>query len=210
MRILPANRYMNNTSLLDVIFLLLLTILMLFVILLAIIKTNVAEPAVVDRNKYIIQMEWTSNAKVDLDMWIMDPNEQWVSYRKKSAPGLHLQHDDLGTNNDKVTLTDGTEIVNPLNLEVINIRQQIPGRYYVNVHMYKSFQDEPVTVKMKLIRVNPFEQYTSAEQIMSVLGEERTMLTFDINHDGSVNFIPPVQYEFIKSNKTRIGVHGDD
>ncbi len=189
---------------LDIIFLLLLSVMMMFVILLSILRTKAHDPAVENRNNYVIQMEWTEFANVDIDMWLLGPNMEFVSYKQKEAPGLFLQRDDLGSSNDAVRLTDGTWSVSGLNQEIINIRQWVPGRYYVNAHVYKSYQKEPVSVKMTLIRVNPFEEYKSQEYELSYVGQEETLLTFDIAEDGKLTMLPPVTNAFIEGRKAEL------
>lgn len=197
MKILPGRKYVNNVAMLDLIFLLLLTIVFMFIILLSILKTKTADPAIENRNQYVISMDWDAGATADVDMWVLDPTNQWVSYKKRQAPGMLLQHDDLGSSTDTVRRADGTIVINPLNREVVNIRTFHPGRYYVNAHLYKLKQKEPVTVTVKLMQVTPFAEWTSQEVVLTTTGQERTLLTFDLDRNGKVTLMPPVEYQFV-------------
>lgn len=205
MKILPSNRYINNTAMLDLIFLLLMSVLMMFVILLAILKTKTSIPAVEDVNTYVIQMTWDDESRADVDMWVLDPTNAYVSYKKKSAPGMRLTRDDLGMSNDTVIRADGSADVLLLNQEVVNIRQWKPGRYYVNAHMFNIKSSDPVEISVKLIRVTPFSEYESQTFTMSANGQEHTMITFDISQDGTLELFPAIQYPFILDKKKASG-----
>jgi hypothetical protein len=180
---------------------------MMFVILLAILKTKVADPAVENVNTYVIQMDWTNESKADVDMWVLNPANDFVSFIRKEGPGMYLQRDDVGFANDVIIKADGTAESLMLNQEIVNIRQWIPGRYYVNAHVYNNSELDPLKISVKLIRVTPFEEYISDSIILTAKGSEHTMITFDINPDGSLHLFPAVQYSFVTAKKRAAGTH---
>ena len=59
--------------------------------------------------EYIITVDWKDSLPDDIDLWVKDPNGEIVSYLKKDAGWLHLDRDDQGIINDKVTI-DGKEV----------------------------------------------------------------------------------------------------
>ena len=124
-----AQKYSSMWAMLDIIFVFLLAVLFQYIVVLSILKTEESPPSLVDRNQYVIKMEWPPGMSVDMDLWVLDPTGSIVGYSRKEGNGVHLQRDDLGDSNDTVTLTDGSVKRSPLNEEVINIREFIPVSY---------------------------------------------------------------------------------
>ena len=196
-----AQKYSSMWAMLDIIFVFLLAVLFQYIVVLSILKTEESPPSLIDRNQYVIKMEWPPGMSVDMDLWVLDPTGSIVGYSQKEGNGVHLQRDDLGDSNDTVTLTDGSVKRSPLNEEVINIREFIPGRYFVNAHVYRNVHDEAPEVKVQLTRVTPFVEYVGTPVVMSVLGTERTMMTFDLLHDGEVKLRPAIQHKFVATRR---------
>ena len=193
------NKYINNVALLDFIFLLLAAVSTLFIILLAILKTEASPPAVKDRNQFVVIMEWTHTSMVDIDMWILGPAGNVASYQRKESNGLFLQRDDLGGSNDWVTDGDGVKRFVPLNQEIVNIRQFVPGRYHINAHAYSlgGKGTFPVDVSITLIKVTPFQEFNPVVHTMTDVGQEKAFITMDINEFGEIELMPAINKTFI-------------
>ena len=104
--------------------------------------------------EYIITIEWNDNLPDDVDIWVRDPNGETVSYLKKDAGWLHLDRDDQGIINDKVTI-NGKDHSYPINREVVTLRGIIPGEYIVNLYLYDNKSNIPIDVKLIIEKVNP-------------------------------------------------------
>ena len=104
--------------------------------------------------EFIITLDWKDSLPDDIDLWVQDPNGEVVSYLKKDAGWLHLDRDDQGEINDKVTINN-QEIIYPINREVVTLRGIIPGEYIVNVYMYSNPSSRPVDINLTIEKVNP-------------------------------------------------------
>lgn len=104
--------------------------------------------------EYIITIEWKDSLPDDVDIWVKDPNGEIVSYLKKDAGWLHLDRDDQGVINDKITI-NGKEHTYPVNREVVTLRGIIPGEYIINLYLYDNKSNTPVDVKLIIEKVNP-------------------------------------------------------
>ena len=67
---------------------------------------------------------------------------------------LHLDRDDQGIINDKVSI-NGKDTIYPINREVVTLRGIIPGNYVVNLYMYDNKSMNPVDAKITIEKVNP-------------------------------------------------------
>ena len=104
--------------------------------------------------EYIITVDWQDNLPDDVDLWVRDPNGEIVSYLKKDAGWLHLDRDDQGVVNDKITIND-KEVIYPINREVVTLRGIIPGEYTVNLYLYEHKSSKPIDAKLIIEKVNP-------------------------------------------------------
>jgi hypothetical protein len=193
------NRHGSNIAFIDLLFNFLLVFVLLFVILFAVIKseTTVPQSAVEDKNEFIITVTWDDGTADDVDVWVQNPSQNVISFRNKQAEGMFLQRDDTGIAADSFFTPDGQYVTVPLNQEIVNIRKIIPGRYVVNLHMFAKRAAEKATVKVKMIKVNPYSETSSTTVEMAVNGEELTVLIFEIAQDGSVTVLPTVPTPFI-------------
>lgn len=182
----------------DVLFLLLMTFVFMFIILIAILKTEESPHKITDRNQYVIKMTWTADSRVDLDLWMLLPNERAVGFRQKDVSGSFLQRDDLGLTNDVIVTPNGKTTYSPLNEETINIRTVIPGRHYINVHMFKSSEppNTPITVELSIIQVTPFKEIIMGAQTIKIVGQELTLAIFDLDETG-IKLGKVIDYPFV-------------
>ena len=134
--------------------------------------------------EYIITIEWKESLPDDVDIWVKDPNGEIVSYLKKDAGWLHLDRDDRGVINDKVSI-NGKEYTYPINREVVTLRGIIPGEYIVNLYLYDNKSNNPVDVKLIIEKVNPSLKLVYFNNITLMQNDsEMTIARFNLNSSG--------------------------
>jgi hypothetical protein len=136
--------------------------------------------------EYIITVSWPENQPDDIDLWVEDPYGERVSYLQKEAGWLHLDRDDQGNLNDTVTI-NGVEVVYPINQEVVTVRGILSGEYVVNLHYYESQSKQPVTVNIRVEKVNPLLRLVYVDQLtLDKVDDEVTALRFELDADGEI------------------------
>ena len=134
--------------------------------------------------EYIITIEWKESLPDYVDIWVKDPNGEIVSYLKKDAGWLHLDRDDRGVINDKVSI-NGQEYTYPINREVVTLRGIIPGEYIVNLYLYDNKSNNPVDVKLIIEKVNPSLKLVYFNNITLMQNDsEMTIARFNLNSSG--------------------------
>jgi hypothetical protein len=162
-----------------------------FLFLIAVMLINpVAKTGVVDPNaEYIITITWEDNSPDDIDTWVEDPNGNLVWFRAPEAGLIHLARDDRGQLNDTI-MVNGKEIANALNQEVVTIRGIVPGEYVLNLHYYASETGNPVSVSVRVDKLNPALQLVYYGTVtLQKRGDETTAIRFSVQQDGSVTDI---------------------
>jgi hypothetical protein len=162
-----------------------------FLFIVAVMHMNpLAKKGIIDpKAEYIITVTWPDNNPDDIDTWVEDPSGQVVWFRNREAGLIHLDRDDRGLVNDKLTI-NGQAIVNPLNQEVVTIRGVVTGEYVVNIHYYARETRQPIPVTVRLDKVNPaLEVIYYATITLEKRGEEQTALRFNIGSDGRITHI---------------------
>ena len=173
----------------DLLFNALLGLTFLFIV--AVMQMNpLAKKGIIDpKAEYIITVTWPDNNPDDIDTWVVDPSGQVVWFRNREAGLIHLDRDDRGLVNDKLTI-NGQAIVNPLNQEVVTIRGVVTGEYMVNIYYYARETHQPIPVTVRLDKVNPaLEVIYYATITLEKRGEEQTALRFNIGSDGRITHI---------------------
>lgn len=134
----------------------------------------------------IITTTWPDGNPDDIDTWVQAPDGEVVWFRNPDAGLMHLDRDDRGVDNDRITL-NGQSVINPLNQEVVTVRGTVPGEYTVNVHCYHSSTEKPVPVQISVVKVNPVLEvvyYGSVE--LAGQDSERTAVRFSVAEDGRI------------------------
>ena len=130
------NRFKSTTDLNDFLFNLLIGFVFLFVVAFLLINPPTKKSDAPKKAEYLITIELDKDANDDVDLWVKDPMGNIVSFTNKMGGLLNLEKDDLGWQNDKWLQPNGTEVVIPINREVITIRGIVPGKYQVAAHIY--------------------------------------------------------------------------
>jgi hypothetical protein len=207
MKLHVGNRFFSSTAFIDLLFNIIVGVAFLFLIAFILINPISKKNDVESKADYLIILNWDSAASDDIDLWIKDPLDHVMSFRSKDVGFMHLDRDDLGTRNDKITLPDGSVKYINLNREIAALRGTLEGWYVVNVHVYrkdKAMDPEdneirltPTYATVELIQVNPYRIKVMAEQVLEQQGQEFTLFAFRLDANGEVMEIKDDEISFV-------------
>jgi hypothetical protein len=191
-----GNRYFSSTAFIDLLFNIIVGVAFLFLIAFILINPVSKKHDVESKADFLIILEWDSKSNDDIDLWMRDPLDNVMSFRSKDIGFMHLDRDDLGSRNDKITLPDGTIKYIKLNREIAALRGTLEGWYVVNVHVYRKnrmidpadgvSKFIPTATSVELIQVNPYRIKIMTELILEKQGQEFTLFAFRLNDKGEV------------------------
>ena len=196
------NRFKSTTGLNDLLFNLLIGFVFLFVVAFLLINPPTKKSDAPKKAEYLIVIEWDKDANHDVDLWVKDPTGVVVSFTNKMGGLLNLEKDDLGWQNDKWIQPNGSEVIIPINREVITIRGIVPGEYKVAAHVYskkimysintsngkyiKTEIEDSGYVTATLIRINPYGEVYKTRKIYTQKGQVLSMFNFILDSNGDV------------------------
>ena len=196
------NRFKSTTGLNDLLFNLLIGFVFLFVVAFLLINPPTKKSDAPKKAEYLIVIEWDKDANDDVDLWVKDPTGVVVSFTNKMGGLLNLEKDDLGWQNDKWIQPNGSEVIIPINREVITIRGIVPGEYKVAAHVYskkimysintsngkyiKTEIEDSGYVTATLIRINPYGEVYKTRKIYTQKGQVLSMFNFILDANGDV------------------------
>lgn len=190
---MSAKKRFRSDPFTDLLFNALLGLTFLFLIAIMFMNPEAKSGIIDPKAEYIITVSWEDHNPDDVDIWVEDPAGHVIHFNHPDNGLIHLERDDRGMMNDVIRIA-GKEVVNPLNQEVVTIRGVVKGEYVINLHYYHSTTGLPVDVKVRLVKVNPKLQVVYyGTTTLDAARDEKTVLRFNINHDGEVgnmNFIP--------------------
>ena len=184
-------RYVSNVAFTDLLFNIVVGLAFLFLLAFILMNPIAKEKDVEEKSDFIIVMTWDDESGDDIDLWVRDPAGRIVSFRNRGIGFMHLDRDDLGLSNDKVQDSNGKTIYVYRNKEVVSLRGYSEGTYLVNAHVYnkKPWKDKiikPSTVKIELIKLNPYNEVVQITFEAKDRGQEFTAFHFTLNADGEV------------------------
>lgn len=182
-------RYGCNTSFLDLLFNMLLAFTALFVMAFAMINQNKDENKTNTEVKaeYIITISWPDDMDNDIDTYVEDPEGHLICFRRREDGLMHLDRDDLGLSNDKITTQDGQVVKYIHNREMVTLRGVNEGEYCVNVHAYRSTDPRPCEVTVQMDRLNPkFSTVYIRKVTLNKSGDEQTVVRFRLTKKGEL------------------------
>lgn len=201
----PGKVYLGLVDLLGV---LLVTFIFLFI-------DNVTKPVVKPINEgvklsaeFLVELKWDEKIFDDVDLHMLLPDGKQVSYSGQDKRYAILDHDDLGATNDTIQDVNGNTKVIAANHEIISIRAIVPGRYVVNVRVYKETNavneltaekrlPYPVTVTLTSLNPNVKEE-AKVTLTMTEVKKQITAFSFTVTPDGKIVDIDKVkEFEFI-------------
>lgn len=132
---------LSNIGYIDLSLNLMLGFAALFIILLMILKVeDESTPTNMEtKGHLVIKITWPEGQDNDIDLWVKSEGmfNEVISFTRKQGRSMFLDRDDTGLHNDRITTSDGTVIVNPINQEILYIKLKGENTYTVNVHMYR-------------------------------------------------------------------------
>jgi hypothetical protein len=207
MRKLDRAKFKSTFAFTDLLFNLLVGFVFLFIIAFILINPPTKKSDAPKKAEFLIIIEWDDKLNDDVDLWVMDPNGDTVSFRQKEIGLMHLEKDDLGHSNDTYMDSDGNSQVIPIQREVVTFRGIEQGRYQAAVHIYSrkinfkkdvdadgkvrsGYDTRQGWVRATLVRLNPtYQEVYVTEKYYNRRGQEVTLFNFTLDKDGIVTEI---------------------
>ena len=182
--------YSNPIGFLDILFLTLVGFVFITAVSLLLIKPEQKSEGIKPKAEYVITVTWDDANSNDVDTWMRDPAGNVCYFRDKEIGLMHLDRDDLGEQNDKIYMPDGTVVEFKSNQEMMTIRGIIPGEYILNVHLFAVRDPSPTKVRIRIEKLNPVHLIVfQKEVILTAKWHEITVTRFTMNADGwIINF----------------------
>lgn len=153
---------------------------------------------------YAIVINWPNGSRDDVDLYVEDPNGNVVFFQAKERGLMHLERDDLGTNDKVVDQKTEQEITVQEREERVILQGILPGEYIVNVHMYTKRDSSPTVVTAKLVELRGAGKVeTKQDATLAEKGDERTMFRFTLSPSGEVSNINQLQKKFVDNAKAQ-------
>ena len=135
----------------------------------------------------LISVRWPDNHPDDVDAIVESPEGDLVWYHNRDTGLMHLDRDDRGIFADKMNV-NGAVISNPINQETVTIRALQSGEYVVNILHYQANYDEPLTVDVKVEKLNPEVEliYYGSHELEGV-GDEETAVRFSVDSQKNIS-----------------------
>ena len=129
----------------------------------------------------LISVRWPDQHPDDVDAIVESPQGGLVWYHNRDTGLMHLDRDDRGIFADKMNV-DGAMISNPINQETVTIRALQSGEYVVNLLHYQANYDKPLTVNVKVEKLNPEVElvYYGSHELEGI-GDEKTAVRFSVD-----------------------------
>lgn len=170
----------------DLLFNALLGFAFMFVAAFTMISDTNSSGKIDSKAEVLITVRWEDRHPDDVDTLVEGPQGNLVWYHNRDTGLMHLDRDDRGLFQDRVTL-DGVEVSNPINQETVTVRALKPGEYVVNLLHYQSNYSVPLPVTVKIEKLNPSVTlvfYGTRE--LTGVGDEQTAVRFTIDANGEV------------------------
>ena len=135
----------------------------------------------------LISVRWPDKHPDDVDAIVESPEGDLVWYHYRDTGLMHLDRDDRGIFADKMNV-NGAVISNPINQETVTIRALQSGEYVVNILHYQANYDEPLTVDVKVEKLNPEVEliYYGSHELEGV-GDEETAVRFSVDSQKNIS-----------------------
>jgi hypothetical protein len=158
----------------------------LFFIALLVINPEAKQGKIDSKADFIITMSWPDSHPDDIDLYAEDPLGNIVWYHVREAGFMVLDRDDRGGLNNSIVV-DGKRMSSPIRQETVSIRGIVAGEYTVNVNHYLATTNAPVSVAVKVEKVNPTVEVVHYDTlVLDHAGQERTAVRFRVADGGKV------------------------
>ena len=141
----------------------------------------------------LISVRWPDQHPDDVDAIVESPQGGIVWYHNRDTGLMHLDRDDRGIFADKMNV-NGATISNPINQETITIRALQSGEYVVNLLHYQANYNKPLTVDVKVEKLNPEVElvYYGSHELKGV-GDEKTAVRFSVDSKKNISDVNQIQ-----------------
>lgn len=157
--------------------------LILLIVALALVNPPNEDGKITPRAEAMLTAEWDADIDNDVDIWVMAPNGDIISFRKRDGTHMILRRDDRGISSD-IYGSYNEDLIDQ-NIENVDFMKLLDGTYIVNVDMY-SFRDrEPTEVHLILFEMNPFKKTVDTTTTLTAMGQELTSFEFTVK-DGVI------------------------
>ena len=191
------HRILNNGEGQDAFTDLLFNSLLGFAFMFAIAFMLISDPSdggkIDSKAEILISVRWPDQHPDDVDAIVESPQGGLVWYHNRATGLMHLDRDDRGIFADKMNV-NGATISNPINQETITIRALQSGEYVVNLLHYQANYDKPLTVDVKVEKLNPEVElvYYGSHELKGV-GDEQTAVRFSIDSKNNISDVNQIQ-----------------
>jgi hypothetical protein len=146
-----------------------------------------------NKAEFLVTIRWPDNHPDDVDTIVEDPRGKLLWFQNRDTGLMHLDRDDRGIMGDRINI-DGVEVANPINQETASVRSLLAGEYVVNILHYKANYAEPLSVGVKVEKLNPEVQliYYGQHELHGT-GDERTAVRFTLDAHGESTGINSLQ-----------------
>ena len=183
----------------DLLFNCLLGFTFLFIVAFSLVEVDKKKADIKTKAEFVITVTWDLDNPDDVDTWLRDPARSIVWFQKKESGLMHLDRDDLGNKNDTYFLPDGTTVQYPYNQEITTIRGIVPGRWILNIHMYKKNRPEPANVRVEMVKLNPSHRVVFVKDFaMRAKGDEITVCQLEMDHSGNITAMNESHLSLVK------------
>jgi YD repeat-containing protein len=188
-----------RTAYIDLLINLLTGTVVLFILTTLLISTVTKQNEGIKKNAdYVITMEWPENIDCDVDMWVRDPQNNIVAYKRPESGLMYYERDDMGQRRSIFDINGQKTVIDPDNKEYVTLRGTFPGEYIVNAHVYscKAANEEKglpidaavnVPVTIELMKINP--SLVSVKKViltMTNVWQEQTAFRFVMGDNKNV------------------------
>lgn len=190
------SKYKVDLAFLDMLFNMMLVFAMLFMLSFLLIREGDEKKTPERKAEFVIEMTWPDEVFDDIDMHILMPNGKHVNFKNRDVDYVLLDRDDRGAHGDMYVDQNGKTAVIKSNREVASIRAIVPGKYIINVHAFRFYNNiadissqvvAPYPVKIVLTKINPsFSEVIKVEKIIETVGQQITAFSFQVTEDGSI------------------------
>ena len=191
-----------STPFLDLLFNCLVGFVFLFIIAFLLIAPEKKEAGIKTKAEFVITMTWELDSPDDVDIWIRDPLQKIMYFRRKEVNFMHLDRDDRGNVTDHIYVNDKL-VEYPYNQEIVTLRGFIPGEWIINLHMYSKRCEKPAEVMLRIDKINPNLQTIFLETFtLTNVGQEITATRFIMSQDDIISW-SKLHYGLISANLIR-------
>jgi uncharacterized protein YfaP (DUF2135 family) len=161
------------------------TVMAMAMLMLAVNPKTKGSGDVHPKAEFLVTLTWDDKRDVDLDLWLKDPDGDFIMFKNKEAPNINLDRDSRGFTSNLSHLPDGTSVLSS-NQEIISIRAIIPGEYIVAVNYYSGDTPPAIDAKVQVQKVNPVvTEIANNDMHFTRVHESQNAICFRIDNDGS-------------------------